>query len=386
MPWAPGDTIGPVSVGPPAHGGHCVARVDGRVVFVRHALPGEVVEVRITEDIHASYARGDAVAILEAAPGRVVAPCPVAGSGGCGGCDLQHADLETQRELKRQIIAEQLRRLARCEWTGTVEAVPDVATDGLGYRTRMRYQVTPEGRLGLREHRSHEVVMLPGDGCLLAHPDQPEQTGLYEPGTEVVVAGRGERSAVLVDGNLVAGTKTLVEQAAGRSFRVAADGFWQVHEAAADTLVTAVMAGLEPREGETAWDLYCGVGLFAGPLIDAGCHVRGVESSGRAVRDAARNVPQADFEAGRVELVIRRWPSRVDLVVCDPPRTGLGKAVVEQVVRRKPRRVAYVACDPAALARDVGTFQSAGYHVESLRAFDIFPMTQHVECVAILGP
>ncbi len=145
------------------------------------------------------------------------------------------------------------------------------------------------------------------------------------------------------------------------------------------------MDGLDPQEGETAWDLYCGVGLFAGPLVDAGCHVRGVESSGRAVRDAARNVPQADFEAGRVEQVVRRWPGRVDLVVCDPPRTGLGKAVVEQVVRRKPRRVAYVACDPAALARDVGTFHAAGYRVESLRAFDIFPMTQHVECVAILG-
>jgi tRNA/tmRNA/rRNA uracil-C5-methylase (TrmA/RlmC/RlmD family) len=361
-----------------------VARVDGRVVFVRHALPGEVVEIRITEDTHASYARGDAVSIVEAAPGRVVPPCQVAGPGLCGGCDLQHADLETQRELKRQIVAEQLQRLARYEWTGVVEPVPDASTDGLGYRTRMRYQVTAAGSLGLRAHRSHEVVTLPSQGCLLAHPDQPEQTGLYSAGSEVVVAGRGEGSAVLVDGNLVAGTKTLTEHAAGRSWRVAADGFWQVHEAAPDTLVAAVMAGLEPLQGETAWDLYCGVGLFAGPLVDAGCHVRGVESSGRAVRDAARNVPQADFEAGRVELAIRRWPSHVDLVVCDPPRTGLGKVVVEQVVRRGPRRVAYVACDPAALARDVGTFQAAGYRVESLRAFDIFPMTQHVECVAVL--
>lgn len=385
MPWAPGDTLGPVTVGPPAHGGHCVARVDGRVVFVRHALPGEVVEIRITEDTHASYARGDAVTILEAATGRVVPLCPVAGPGGCGGCDLQHADLPTQRELKRQVVAEQLHRLARYEWSGVVEPVPDATTDGLGYRTRMRYQVTSDGRPGLRGHRSHDVVALPDEGCLLAHPDQPVLTGLYEAGSEVVVAGRGESSAVMVGDSLVAGLKTLVEQAAGRSWRVAADGFWQVHEAAPDTLVDAVMDGLLPRRGESAWDLYCGVGLFAGPLVDAGLSVRGVESSGRAVRDAARNVPQADFTAGRVEQVIRRWPSRVDLVVCDPPRTGLGKAVVDQVVRRQPRRVAYVACDPAALARDVGTFQAAGYRVESLRAFDIFPMTQHVECVAVLG-
>ncbi len=382
MTWATGTVIGPVTVGPPAHGGHCVARVDGKVVFVRHALPGEVVEVSITEDTHDRYARGDAVRVLEAAAGRVEAPCPVAVPGGCGGCDLQHADLATQRELKRQIVAEQLRRLGGYEWTGEVESVPPAS--GLGWRTRMRYQVTTSGRLGLRAHRSHAVVELPREGCLLAHPDQLVPAGDYVSGSEVVVAGRGESSAVLVDGELVEGAKTIVEHAAGRTWRVSADGFWQVHEAAADTLVTAVMTGLEPRDGETAWDLYCGVGLFAGPLVDAGVSVRGVEQSRGAVREASRNVPGARFEAGRVEQVVRHWPTRVDLVVCDPPRTGVGKVVAEQVVRRRPRRVAYVACDPAALGRDVGTFAAAGFHLRSLRAFDLFPMTHHVECVAIL--
>jgi len=369
-------------VGPPAHGGHCVARVDGKVVFVRHALPGEIVEVSITEDAHERYARGDAVRVLEAAAGRVPAPCPVAGPGGCGGCDLQHADLSTQRELKRQVVAEQLRRLGGYEWSGDVESVPPES--GLGWRTRMRYQVTATGQLGLRAHRSHDLIELPEQGCLLAHPDQPVRTGEYEPGSEVVVAGRGQSSAVLVDGELVEGVATIVEHAAGRTWRVSANGFWQVHKAAADTLVEAVMTGLEPRRGDTAWDLYCGVGLFAGPLVDAGVAVRGVELSRRAVRDASRNVPEARFEAGRVEQVSRRWPNRVDLVVCDPPRTGVGKVVAEQVVRRRPRRIAYVACDPAALGRDVATFAASGYTVRSLRAFDIFPMTHHVECVAIL--
>lgn len=382
MTWATGTLVGPVTVGPPAHGGHCVARVDGKVIFVRHALPGEVVEISITEDVHERYARGDAVRVVEAAAGRVEPPCPVAGPGGCGGCDLQHADLPTQRELKRLVVAEQLERLGSYAWSGVVESVPPAS--GLGWRTRMRYQVTPEGRLGLRAHRSHDVVELPEQGCLLAHPDQPALAGPYGPGSEVVVAGRGESSAVLVDNELVEGAGTVVEHAAGRTWRVSAKGFWQVHEAAADTLVDAVMAGLEPRHGESAWDLYCGVGLFAGPLVDAGVTVRGVELSHGAVREATRNVPGARFEAGRVEQVVRRWPNRVDLVVCDPPRTGLGKAVVEQVVRRKPRRIAYVACDPAALGRDVGTFAASGYTVRSLRAFDIFPMTQHVECVAIL--
>ncbi len=200
----------------------------------------------------------------------------------------------------------------------------------------------------------------------------------------MVVAGRGTSSAVLVDGELVEGAGTIVEQAGGRTWRVSAKGFWQVHEAAADTLVAAVMAGLEVQRGETAWDLYCGVGLFAGVLVGAGLSVRGVELSRGAVREATRNVPKARFEAGRVEQVVRRWPDQVDLVVCDPPREGLGRAVVEQVVRRRPRRIAYVACDPASLGRDVGTFAAAGYALRSLRAFDIFPMTHHVECVAIL--
>ncbi|MHB1009201.1 MAG: class I SAM-dependent RNA methyltransferase [Propionibacteriaceae bacterium] len=382
MTWATGTVIGPVTVGPPAHGGHCVARVDGKVVFVRHALPGEVVEVEVTEDTHERYARGDAVRVLEAAPGRVEPACPVARPGGCGGCDLQHADLPTQRELKRQVVAEQLRRLGGYEWAGAVEAVPPES--GLGWRTRMRYQVTPEGELGLRAHRSHRVVRLPDQGCLIAHPDQPVPAGDFVPGTEVVVAGRGEQAAVIVDGQLVHGASTLLERAAGRTWRVSADGFWQVHAAAADTLARAVMEGLDPRPGETAWDLYCGVGLFAGPLVEAGVSVRGVELSRRAVREASRNVPEARFEAGKVEQVVRRWPDRADLVVCDPPRTGLGRAVVDQVVRRRPRRVAYVACDPASLGRDVGTFAASGYRVGSLRAFDIFPMTHHVECVAIL--
>jgi tRNA/tmRNA/rRNA uracil-C5-methylase (TrmA/RlmC/RlmD family) len=380
--WATGTLVGPVTVGPPAHGGHCVARVDGKVVFVRHALPGEVVEVVITEDTHDRYARGDAVRVLEAAPGRVEAPCPVAGPGGCGGCDLQHADPATQRELKRQVVAEQLRRLGGYEWTGEVEPLPPAS--GLGWRTRMRYQVAPDGVLGLRAHRSHTVVGLPPQGCLLAHPDQPVPAGDLVPGSQVVVAGRGDEVSVIVDGQLAAGGRTVTEHAAGRTWRVSADGFWQVHEGAADTLVEAVLAGLEPRRGEAAWDLYCGVGLFAGALVDAGVSVRGVELSRRAVREASRNVPEARFEAGRVEQVVRRWPGTVDLVVCDPPRTGVGRVVVEQVVRRRPRRVAYVACDPASLGRDVATFAASGYEVLSLRAFDIFPMTHHVECVAVL--
>lgn len=182
---------------------------------------------------------------------------------------------------------------------------------------------------------------------------------------------------------------------------MAGDGFWQVHPAAADLLTEAVLEGLRPEPGETALDLYCGVGLFAGALVDRGCRVTGVESSRSAIEAARRNLADARSSvrllADRVDRALSRrpgrgrgrtrgnpLPQRVDLVVLDPPRSGAGRDVVSQVVRRRPRAIAYVACDPAALARDLGYFLRSGYRLDGLRAFDLFPMTHHLECVALI--
>lgn len=380
-----GDLVGPVQVGAIAHGGHCVARVGSWVIFVRHALPGETVQVRITAR-RQRYGYGDAVAVLDAHPQRVPPPCPVARPGGCGGCDFQHASLPLQRQLKAAVVAEQLERLAGYHWTGEVEAVP--ADTGQGWRTRMRYRVSDDHRLGLRRHRGHDLVELPEAGCWIAHPGLrpvpgPALTGAT-PGAEVVQAGVD--GAVLVAGEVVAGPSRLLEQAAGFDFHVEPDGFWQVHPAAADILVTAVREGLGPLRGESAWDLYCGVGLFARMLVAQSVTVRAVEWSRPAVALARRNVARARTEQGRVERVIRRWPGQVDLVVLDPPRSGCGATVVAEIVRRRPRRVAYVACDPAALARDLADFAIHGYQASEVRAFDLFPMTHHVECLAVLEP
>lgn len=383
MSWQVGERVGPAQVGPVAHGGHCVVRVDGRVLFVRHALPGEVVEVEVTGS-RSRYGYGDAVAVLGAHPQRIAPSCPVAGPGGCGGCDFQHASLTLQRELKTAVVAEQLLRLAGYHWDGEVEAVP--GETGAGWRTRMRYQVTAEHRLGLRRHRDHALVELPSAGCRIAHPGlrpvPPAVLAKTSPGAEVVQAGVG--GAVLVGGQRVAGPDRLRETAGGTVFEVEPDGFWQVHPAAAETLVAAVRDMLVPTAGQTAWDLYCGVGLFAQMLVACGASVRAVEWSRSAVALARRNVPAARVEQGRVERVLRRWPHRVDLVVLDPPRAGCGREVVAAITARRPNQVAYVACDPAALSRDLATFVSHGYQIEQVRAFDLFPMTQHVECVAHL--
>jgi tRNA/tmRNA/rRNA uracil-C5-methylase (TrmA/RlmC/RlmD family) len=183
------------------------------------------------------------------------------------------------------------------------------------------------------------------------------------------------------------------ERAEDRTWRVGSGGFWQVHKNAPDLLVEAVMQGLTPRKGETALDLYCGVGLFAGALAervgDTGA-VLGIESGKRAVEDARHNLADLDrvrIEHGKVETVLPRTGiTEADLIVLDPPRAGAGKSTVAHLASLGARRIAYVACDPAALARDIAYFAAGGYRVRFLRAFDLFPMTHHVECVAILEP
>ncbi|HEU4566425.1 MAG TPA: TRAM domain-containing protein [Marmoricola sp.] len=342
-----------LTVGPVAHGGHFVARTpEGQVVFVRHALPGETVRVEVTED-DGRFLRADAVEVLSPSPHRVAAPCPLAHPGGCGGCDFQHVDPAYQRELKAAVVHEQLQRLAGVDWPVSVEEVPPT----LRWRTRMQYVELPGGRRGLRKHRSHEVVEVPD--CLIAAPD-----------------ARSDRDGAVL------------ERVGPHSFEVAAGGFWQVHPAAPRVLVDAVLSMLRPREGERSLDLYAGVGLFSAFLAERG-PVVAVEGDRRAASYAAGNLAGTDARvvAGPVDRVLRRGlDGRFDLVVLDPPRVGARRKVVSAVAALAPRAVAYVACDPAALARDIGYFDELGYALRELRAFDLFPMTHSVECVALLEP
>ncbi|MEJ7833061.1 MAG: TRAM domain-containing protein [Nocardioides sp.] len=345
-----------VEVGPVAHGGHCVARTEaGRVVFVRHAIPGERVVAEITEGSDGDrFWRGDAVSVLVSSPDRVEPPCPHAGPDLCGGCDFQHVALERQRGLKAAVVREQLQRLAGLDQHDrrvadlVVEPVPG-DEEGLRWRTRQRYVELPGGGRGMRKHRSHDVVEI----------------------VDCKIEG-GEPSYVV----------------AGHVFDLAHGVFWQVHPGAAAVLVDTVLCLLAPQPGESALDLYAGVGLFTRFLLDAvgeSGRVVAVEGDRIASALAVTNCPGAEIACGAVEMVLAAAYDRpVDLVVLDPPRAGAKRAVVEQVVARAPRAVAYVACDPAALARDVAIFAEHGYRLERLRAFDLFPMTHHVECVALL--
>ncbi|MBX6388843.1 MAG: class I SAM-dependent RNA methyltransferase [Frankia sp.] len=484
-----------LDVGPVAHGGICVARVDGRVVFVRHALPGERVRAVVTDRSHDRYWRADAIEVITPSADRVAAPCPHAGplpppsptaaasaaqqaaaaaaaGWGCGGCDWQHASLPAQRRLKAQVVVDALRRLgglaahvapdddagwrtagtvawpaeaptpadgearAATPADGTAAPGPDslavaVAAlpgpgerDGLGWRTRMRFAVTPDGQVGLRAHRSHLVVPTPD--CRIAHPlvvakvadrrfpradavevaaslpsgrvwagpvrrpdDQPP------PGAGALGRGREGTAARAPSDE----PEVLVEQVRDRRFEVATGAFWQVHPAAAELLVAEVLAALAPRPGETAFDLYAGAGLFAAFLaeaVGAAGTVVAFESDRAAARSATRSLadlPQVSVRPVRVTPASVRGAlgsagagRRVDVAVLDPPRAGAGPEVMAALLEQRPRAVAYVACDPAALARDLAAALALGYRVTAVRGFDLFPMTAHVECVARLEP
>lgn len=399
-----------VEVGAPAHGGSCVARHDGRVIFVRHALPGERVRARVTEDRGGAFCRADAVEILRGSDDRVTPPCPHAGPGQCGGCDWQHASGAAQRTLKAAIVREQFTRLADLDLGDLLAGVDALPGGLLGWRTRIAYAVAPDGRPGLHRHRSHEVEVLGacplgvpgvGDAAVLAR-EWPGLTGIEvargDDGSSVLAhrpgpgrQARGRRPPDRVE--VIDGPARLRQHVGERGFTVAAEGFWQVHPDAAATFARAVLAAVAPRAGETALDLYAGAGMLTAMLAEAvgtTGRVLGVESSRGAVADAATNLadlPWAQVQHGRVDAAtLDRLEIDPDVIVLDPPRAGAGRDVMAALLALRPRAIAYVGCDPASLARDVRVALDDGWRLSTLRAFDAFPMTHHVECVAALTP
>jgi tRNA/tmRNA/rRNA uracil-C5-methylase (TrmA/RlmC/RlmD family) len=421
---APGVEI-ELDIGPVAHGGHCVARYDGRVIFVRLALPGERALVRITEARPGSFCRGEAIEVRSADPRRVDAPCSHFGPGGCGGCDFQHAAPALQRELKAAVVAEQLRRLAGLDVPVEVEALPG---GEFGWRSRVRWALDPDGRIGPRAVRSHRVVPISErHPCLIATPEITAAVDVLDVPSWVRRAaprapraggaarrdgrsGRRPAASALPEvllaqaadgvvtptwpGRGAPASPDVTEHAAGQDFVVAANGFWQPHLAAADVLADAVADALTGIDlaGRVAWDLYGGVGLFTAVLADAvgpGGAVVCIESDERAAALAVDNLaghPRVSVRAADVRDVQPELDPDVAAVVLDPPRSGAGPAVCADLAARRPAVIVYVACDPAALARDTAALLAGGYRLTGLRAFDTFPQTHHVECVARFTP
>jgi tRNA/tmRNA/rRNA uracil-C5-methylase (TrmA/RlmC/RlmD family) len=316
-----------------------------------------------------------------------------------------------QRWLKAQVIRDQFTRLARLDVAPMLQEVEELPGGLLGWRTRTSYAVDRTGRPGLRQHRSHRVEVLAA--CPLGAPGVGDHPLLHRtwPGFREIEVVRGDDDPPVVRGHRsgaaaarrgrrrenvdrLDGPARVRHHVAGRTFDTAPGTFWQVHPAAASALAEAVRSGLGLGPGEVAFDLYAGAGLFSAVLADAvgpTGRVVAVEGSSSAANDAAANLaawPWVEVHAGPVsaQTVTRlvQTAGRPDVVVFDPPRAGAGPDVMRAVLRAGPRAVGYVSCDPATLARDVRAALDVGWRLAGLRAFDAFPMTHHVECVAIL--
>ncbi|MGC8499109.1 MAG: class I SAM-dependent RNA methyltransferase [Acidimicrobiales bacterium] len=384
----------------PAVGGGVAHAPDGRVTFVRGALPGELVEASFLAGTTA-FARGVAGRVIEPSPQRVAPPCAYAVAGGCGGCDLQHADETLQRSWKAAVTHDQLRRIAGLDLDVAVTAPPAPARAS---RTRLRCAVDRSGHLALRAWRSHRRVAL--DACwLLDDRASPAFATTWSRARQVEVRaiGDGEPFAVVWPasgrgpyGADLAGRRLRTRPVSHVSvaewdFTVGATSFWQSHVDAPALLVDRVLRASSVDPGDRVVDLFSGVGLFSVPLasrVGSTGAVIAVESAGAAVADARRNAaahPTVSVRRARVAPdLVEQIVLANDVVVLDPPRTGLPRGVAAAIARQRPRRVVYVSCDAATLARDLTEFLAGGFVLVSLEILDLFPMTEHVELVALL--
>ncbi|WP_270407624.1 class I SAM-dependent RNA methyltransferase [Brachybacterium paraconglomeratum] len=423
---APGGRVLTVTAGPPAAGGTFVARHEGRVVFVRGTAPGETVTARLLEDPQAKadarFWRAEALDVLEAGPDRVPTVWEEAGVDGVGGAEWAHIALPAQRRIASEVMQELLRRAGVTSFPieqVQVEPAPHDA-DGLGWRTRVRYAVGPDGKVGMRGWRSHEVRPV-GEDPLSAPAVRALRLGEWTApeGTEAVDAvapSAGPASVVLIGHDLdpeaieipkswgdadvavrtarglvpLRGDGTVHERLGERMFTVSATGFWQSHRRAAELLTEVVDSALHAPRGGSAWDLYGGVGVFAAVAaeqVGTGGSVVSVEGNRRASQLAAQNLedlPQVSTATADVTDWVRARRGGVDTVVLDPPRAGAGVELMGLLASAVRQRIVYVSCEPATLARDLAAIEGKGWQVKDLRAFDLFPHTHHIESVAVL--
>lgn len=406
-----------------AHGGIFVARHEGRVVFVSDTLPGERVRVRLTDANKKSFWRAETVEVLDAAPERqphiwAAAAIDRDPADRAGGAEFGHIELSHQRELKRQVLTDALHRMAGVDSDVTVEAVPVAADaspgdalDGTGWRTRVRLHVAEGGIVGPYAARSHRVIPV-DDLPLAVHAlemaapldrlfNGAASVDIIAPsvGPVQILAAekddKGRRRRTMPN--------PITELVGEREFRLDAAGFWQVHARAAETLFAAVQDAIDPDlfDPKAAnLDLYGGVGLLAAAVGDkfgSGVRITSVESDAQATGNASENLAEwvgASVTTDRVDRFLaglnrdatatEQGRQQAATVVLDPPRAGAGADVVDKLAALAPAQVVYVACDPVALARDVALFAGHGYRLRTLRAFDLFPNTHHVEAVALL--
>jgi 23S rRNA (uracil1939-C5)-methyltransferase len=381
------------------YGGDGLARVDGRVVFTPFVLPGERIRVQSAQE-KPGLVRARAVEVLEPAAERVAVACPYFER--CGGCHYQHAAYEYQVRAKLEILREELRRLGKMEPPAEIAVVTG---EPWGYRNRVQLHVE-RGQIGYREARSHKLCAI--DRCPISSPKLNEVIRtlvemLPDPrwprfvrGLDVFTDEQQVQLSVLETEKPVARRffdwcaeriPGLVEHALDYQgqWRVSRNSFFQVNRFLLDALVETALDG---AAGESALDLFAGVGLFSLPMARTFREVTAVESGAGAVRDIEFNADRAGVavraEQHTAEAFLAELDGAPDFVLLDPPRAGLGKAVVARLSELKPPSITIVACDPATMARDLAGLVAAGYRIERMTLVDLFPQTYHMETVVRL--
>ncbi len=392
-----------------AYGGEALGRLpDGRAVFVPFALPGEKVRIRLVEEKR-GYARAELLEVLQPAAERIPARC--AHFGDCGGCHYQHMSYPTQAQAKENILRDQLERIAKFN----APPVQPIVTcpHPWNYRNHIQFHLTPEGKLGFMGAGKPESVLSIRECHLPEEPLNALWPQLdFEPDTAIerVALRLGTDSPMLVlasndptppevaleagisvvhlfdeDAVVLAGESHISMEVLGRPFNVSAASFFQVNTVMAEKMVNHILA-LLPEDVNTVMDVYCGVGLFSAFLAPRCERLIGVESSPSACEDFVVNLDEFDhveLYEGRAEEVIPHIEARPDLVLVDPPRAGLDRRVVDAIAASGAPTLIYVSCDPSTLARDAARFVRAGYHLEQVTPFDLFPQTYHIEAIAL---
>jgi 23S rRNA (uracil1939-C5)-methyltransferase len=401
-----------------AFGGEALGRLDGRVVFVPFALPGEKVLIEISE-VHRDFSRAEVLEVLEPSPQRVQPPCQYFGE--CGGCSLQHAQYPTQLEFKRQVVAEQLRRI------GHFESAAELVLPTIGmlnpwtYRNHARFSVGRRlGELCFTRRGTRQLMRI--EHCLIVHPAIDAAAAEIQ---DKLVGFRGHQVALRVGANtggllvnpplpdavsLPSGQEFLEEMLFDRRFRIASPAFFQVNTrreprpipaglstppwplpvdglSMAEVIALVVHDRLALNGSELLVDAYSGVGTFAVLLARSAGRVIGIEESTAAVQDArynARDLDNVEFLAGKSENLLPALAERPEAVVLDPARVGCDAAVLSALIDLQVPRVAYVSCDPSTLARDLAALVAGGFHLHDVQPIDMFPQTFHVEAVAAL--
>jgi len=407
-----------------AQGGEALGRDDkGRVVFVPYALAGEQVVVEIVAE-KKGYARARLVEVIASSPARIAPRCPhfslplsKTGEGqgmgvGCGGCHWQHIAYAAQLRFKTEVVREQFARIGKIADALVRDAMGMI--DPWRYRNNAQFRPDDAGRLCFRALESHDLV--PIRECHILHPllgemfralefegadfvevmlragtrtgqklvllegrdDAPPEISVDEPVSIVYRTPRGETISLV-------GKDALHEELRGRVFRVSPQSFFQVNTPMAETLIELVERFLAPRPSDILLDAFGGVGTFGLSLASLVARVIEIEDAASAVNDAKANaidLPNVEFQRGKVEAILPHLKSKIDLVVIDPPRAGIAARALDALIAHAPRVIAYVSCDPATLARDARRVIESGYRLTDVQPVDLFPQTAHIESVS----